>query len=858
MEETKYTPYDLEVDDYIKDVLVYKKHIENFYPPQGEVLFDSDILNGKNTLVYMQTAAGKTLIAEVVMIDEILERKGKIVYTVPLKALASEKYYEFSKDWGEKVRVNILVGDNLKDTARSVANDIRIGNESDIIITTNEKLDSLLRHNVSWLRKITILVVDEIHNIISDNRGPVIEVLIAKLRQLRTDEEGKEKIQIIGLSATLGNAQEVADWLDASLVPTGSITQTIVIEDEKTGRKKKIKEDLPLSEWRPVDLKKGIYNIEFGAIAWVDKRLGLGVSKIPQTLYHKAPSTDTESKHNAVVSLTVSGMKPEEQEDIKQVLVFTATRKQAENTAKMLAGKKPKKTLKGEEEERRTGYIYPYMKTTEKQRAEKLATIMSEDYTPSDKEELLFEIFKRGAVWHHAGLRSKQRNIIENSFREKVLKVICATPTLAAGVNLPAKRVILATHQRWDSHIGDWADLPKYEVTQMLGRAGRPGYDNIGEGILIAKNTSMFKKLKEKYIDGPIEDIVSHLGEESPLRKHLLSYIAAKRKDIEGVVKKAEWVKRVEIEDFILKTFFGYQVGNITEIQHILGKVFDFYITNGLVEYNQPSDSFLITKFGKRTVELYIDPLTAVMIKQGLELLTQYKGYATISWINLLAYSPDILSVNAVGDKEKDRERILIFTKNELELGYRFFSVDLSKKVSAVENPIPIGDPLGKWKFLSEEMQEFLTAMKITMIMEYWISEISENEILEKFQSGEVNPGDIARYRESYDWLMYSSIEIAKIFGHNKYIEPFQILGARIKKGIKTELFELTKLKGIGRARARQLYKRKFRTLDDLRRASEGEIMLVEGIGPKIAKSIKEQLKTKGETKIIPKLFEKE
>jgi len=884
-------PDDLSVNPYIKHILIEKLDIKEFYPPQSSVFEDSEILEGRNILIKMETAAGKTLIAEIAMMEEILEGEegSKIVYTTPLKALAREKYDEFNEHWGKKAKIIMLTGDV---GGEGVAFDIREGNKANIIITTNEKLDSLIRRNIIWLQKVSILVVDEIHNVISENRGPTIEVVIAKLRQLR-----KDKIQIIGLSATLGNAEELAEWLDGELVPIGTYKQTRIYPDPKTKKRKQLTVEHPLSLWRPVNLIKGIYDAEKGVIYWIDKDLGIiAPEPIEKRLYHERVTTTTELKHNAIVSLTVQGITPKKGEEVKQVLVFTSTRKSAESTALMLAGKKTAR--------KRTGYIVPFLKTTEKRELANLSDQILKGYewnssktkklyryTPSNKDKNLAKMIERGAAYHHAGLRAVQRRLIEQGFRDKIIKVICATPTLAAGVNLPAKTVILATHQRYVGGTIKYANLPKYEVVQMLGRAGRPRLDNIGEGILIATDEQMFNTLKTLYIFGEIENIESHLGEETHLRKHLLAFISARRQKIREEVSPVEWVPREDIETFILNTFYGFQTKSVLKIQKIVNKIFDFYIENDLIEYDEEADSFLITKFGKRTVELYVDPLSSVMIKQGIEILAQYpkdkSPYTALSWLNLLAYSPDITLVNAVGNRQADRDLLFGFIKTELA-GQKFFSVTAKRQIFEKENPIPPEGEYEHFDFYTKRMQDFLSALKLTKIMTDWIHEIREDDILAMYGSGKVNPGDIFRYKEIYDWLLFASSEIARLLGYSDKQKAFTSLRLRVESGIRPDILELVEIKDIGRVLGRRIFtyllKKKIgnksnklgrdltqkeereirKTLAktakrELAKLSEDELIWnIKGIGPDIAKKIKQQLETEIGKDITPKLFEKE
>lgn len=186
--------------------------------PAQEKAIKKGLLDRKNILVCTPTASGKTLIAELAALKSIIEGNGKAIYIVPLKALASEKYKDFKKRYGGIAKVALSIGDI--DSSDSYLVDY------DLIITTSEKLDSLIRHHAPWLSLISTIIIDEIHLLNDPGRGPTLEILITILRQLL------KKVQIIGLSATIGNPEELAEWLKAELVK---------------------------DDWRPVKLSKGVY-----------------------------------------------------------------------------------------------------------------------------------------------------------------------------------------------------------------------------------------------------------------------------------------------------------------------------------------------------------------------------------------------------------------------------------------------------------------------------------------------------------------------------------------------------------------------------------------------------------------------
>lgn len=194
-----------------------EKEITKLRPAQAKAI-EKGLLERKNLLVCTPTASGKTLIAELAALKSILEGRGKAIYIVPLRALASEKYKDFKKRYEGIAKVALTIGDiDSKDPYLA---------DYDLIVTVSEKLDSLIRHHTPWLIGVSTIIIDEIHLLNDAGRGPTLEILITILRQLL------KNVQLIALSATIGNPEELASWLNAELV---------------------------VDDWRPVKLHKGIY-----------------------------------------------------------------------------------------------------------------------------------------------------------------------------------------------------------------------------------------------------------------------------------------------------------------------------------------------------------------------------------------------------------------------------------------------------------------------------------------------------------------------------------------------------------------------------------------------------------------------
>ena len=203
-----------EIPEELYEIL--EKEIEILRPAQ-EKSIKKGLLKSRNLLVCTPTASGKTLIAELAALKSIIEGKGKTVYIVPLKALASEKYRDFKRRYDKIAKIALSIG-NIDSADPFLA-------DYDLIVTTSEKLDSLIRHHVPWLTNIATVVVDEIHLLNDAERGPTLEILLTILKKLL------KNAQIIGLSATIGNSEELAEWLQADLI---------------------------VDDWRPVKLHKAI------------------------------------------------------------------------------------------------------------------------------------------------------------------------------------------------------------------------------------------------------------------------------------------------------------------------------------------------------------------------------------------------------------------------------------------------------------------------------------------------------------------------------------------------------------------------------------------------------------------------
>ncbi len=470
----------------------------------------------------------------------------------------------------------------------------------------------------------------------------------------------------------------------------------------------------------------------------------------------------------------------------KQALVFINTKKSAEKTAEEIT-----KKLKNESE-------------VLNELADKALNSLSR---PTKQCERLAYCLKKGIAFHHAGLTSEQKNIIEDNFRNGAIKIICCTPTLAYGVDLPAFRAIIKDLRRYTQHGLSW--IPVLDYMQMSGRAGRPNYDKEGQAIVIALTKSEKEKIEEKYLNGLPEEIYSKLAVEPVLRTYVLSLIAVNFTTTKN-----------QLFEFFDKTFYAHQFKDLRRLHSTIEKVIDlledweFIMRSGedFSSANELEDEKLkATLIGKRVAELYIDPYTAYFIIKCLRNASDKRTDA-FSFLQVISHTFEIRPMLKVGVREYDKIQELM-----LELS----NLILEEEPSMYE----------------PEYEDFLNSVKTALMFNNWINEQDEEFLLEEYN---IRPGEIRAKLDIADWLLYATEELSRIMHYQSLIKEIIKLRLRLKYGVKEELLTLIRLENIGRVRARILFRNRFRDLKDIRNADISTLSQI--LGEKIALSIKKQL----------------
>ena len=692
----------------IPELVLKANGFEKYNPMQEACLNKLE----KNLVVSAPTASGKTVVAELFALQTVLNENKKVIYTCPLRALASEHYKDFKRKYskqGDENKIKFAVSTGDLDSSSSYLKSF------DVIMTTYEKLASLLRHKSEWLNDVGCIIVDEIHELDSD-RGPVLEIALTQLRI------NNPKIKVLGLSATIPNAKELSEWLKAELVE---------------------------SDFRPTKLREGVLL-----------------------------DSEVEFNDNTTESGTLEEIIEENLKNDKQMLIFMNARKREEAMAKKVSEQTSPHSKKNKEE------------------LEKISKkVLNALESPTEQCSSLAEKIIHGAAFHHAGLMNEQRELVENAFREGKIKVLCATPTLAAGVNTPADVVIIPSLYRFEKFGMELISVREYK--QMAGRSGRPKFSTEGKSIVVANGDTQKDLLMEKFINGKIEEIESKLSIIPILRTHVLALIATNYiNDIKS------------IESFFERTLYAHQLGNMGEL---LDNVLE--IIEDLVEYKfveRKENHFFATILGKRVSDLFLDPDSASELITALNAKKTFTPFSYLyAWVNCLEFSPWLRppkNVHAMVMEEiSTRAELLPFSQEHV-------------------------------LFEPESVQKFFSAM----MFEEWINEKREQEL---FKNYSLAPGALFGKAKIIEWLSYSTIELAKVLGQERHLVPVQKLGKRVKYGVREELLLLVELKGIGRVRARKLFSA------GLKKPSEVKANLhkVEAVlGKKVAEDLAKQL---GESK---------
>ncbi|XP_074665096.1 LOW QUALITY PROTEIN: DNA polymerase theta [Strix aluco] len=443
---------------------------------QAECLMLGQVLEGKNLVYSAPTSAGKTLVAELLILKRVLETRKKALLILPFVSVAKEKKCYLQALFQEAdVRVEGYMG-SMSPAGRFSA--------LDVAVCTIEKANGLINRLIEENRmdSLGVVVVDELHMLGDSHRGYLLELLLTKVRyvtekvakrQVKMTSPGFGGIQVIGMSATLPNLGLLASWLDAELYCT---------------------------DFRPVPLKE-----------WV--KIGSNIYDSSMNLVREfQPKLQLKGDEDHVVSLCYETVC-----DGHSVLLFCPSKNWCEKLADIIA--REFYSLQQAESSAKNSALAPVV--VDREGIDEVLDQLKRSISGLDS--VLQRTLPWGVAFHHAGLTFDERDIIEGAFRQGLIRVLAATSTLSSGVNLPARRVIIRTPMFG----GKLLDILTYK--QMAGRAGRKGVDTEGESILVCKPSERSKG--SALLQGSLKPVCSCLlrregeGVASSMKRAILEII---------------------------------------------------------------------------------------------------------------------------------------------------------------------------------------------------------------------------------------------------------------------------------------------------------------------------------------------
>ena len=818
-----------EIYKYIQDKRILRALLENRIFQLREIQEEAikkGLFFRKSFLVCAPSGSGKTLIGELCAVNNVFQKYGKSVYLVPFKALATEKYSHFKNSYGKYgVRVELSIGDyDVEDKKLAKA---------DIIITTYEKLDSIIRnfYDKEWILEFSTVIIDEVHIIGESDRGPRLESLIVRLNELLHNP------QIIALSATIANPEFFNSWLTS----LGNNTSLI------------------FSEERPVPLH---YKIEV-----------------------------SQNKDSTMKRIAKSILK-----DRGQVLIFLNKRKTAQQTAQNL------RDLTAQ-------FLEESEQKICKAISKRIASIKGGNND-------LSKVIKYGVAFHHAGLLPRERKLIEDNFRKGIIKIICCTTTLSAGINTPARVVILRDFKKYTTsghniknftgfhENGDgfsyFKSFSANEVFQILGRAGRPGLDSVGYGIILVKNIEEKSWVEDFYFKPPhlnntllpkYNDLGSGLNKVNILKEQVLLRVYEEQE-----------ITLEQLKQFFEKTYFWYIIKDKMKEQQIpieqLLMIKEITPVNILKLHSDPKKvkvlknqnntiktticnnstigGFVKTSFGVYSCQFDVDSgvKCSCGFQNGLtdnfaienEFAFEFCDHITSFLLYLISfpsrnvqkYVEDIIPKSIKNQYILNYlfEKGLIIKNSDTTIRCSQFGKLIIRLYIYPTSGVLIRNKLENVKISSfrdllKEAYEVLKAefrvrdyKMLEPILE-WTDEEAIDQILDRFK---IMTGDLFSVRDNLERIITFIGIIARNLSTSgfdlqdkltKVAEMSETLGIRIHYGIREELFDLVlRLQNVARVRARILFKAGYHTASQVKKEDAYTLNRKTGLGIKLCKRI--------------------
>lgn len=647
-------------------VLWRSKYPNGLNALQLEAINKHRVLRDNSLLVVAPTSSGKTLIGELAALRAVADGR-KAVFLLPYRALASEKFKDFSSLYGGLgIRVIRCTGD-YTDQANFI-----LSGRYDIALLTFEMFLNLALSNPAVLMQVGLVVLDEGQFITDPNRGITVELLLTLL--IRAREQGITP-QLIVLSAVIGNVNAFDQWLGCEKLVTSQ---------------------------RPVPLLEGVLD-RTGTYEHLDEK---GQRQIEQLIPAGAiqQRRDKASSQDVIVPLVRKLV-----QDKEKILIFRNRRGPAEGCAEYLANELGLPPV-----------------------TEALRQLPSHDTSAASTR--LRNCLHGGTAFHNTNLGPEERWIVESFFQspEGGIFALAATTTLAAGINTPASTVVLAEN----NFVGDdGREFTIAEYKNMIGRAGRLGFNEKGKSILLAENSIERRQLFQKYVLGTPEPV------RSSFRDHDLPTWVLR------LLSQVRRVTRSEVPKLLVHTFGGFLLArtnpqwaqNLTQqIERLLQRM----LNSGLAE--QETDQLQLTLLGKacgRSSLSFESSLRLVELLRKRD-LKQLKSDDLVALLQVLQEADDVYTPLM---KRGTAESIRITD------AYQRFDAGV---VQALQH-------------FASETTDYWARCKRAAVLWDWMHGISVEEIERYFSSnpfqGRISYGDIRRFADATRFHLRSAQQIIAV-----------------------------------------------------------------------------------------------
>ena len=385
--------------------------------------------DGKGVLVAAPTGAGKTIVGEFA-VDLVINSGGKCFYTTPIKALSNQKYQELSYKYGDD-KIGLLTGDTS------------INSEAQIVVMTTEVLRNMIYSNSSTISDLRYVVMDEVHYLADKFRGAVWEEILIHL---------SDAVQVISLSATVSNAEEFGEWL-----------QTVRGDTE-----------VIVSEIRPVPLYQHVlFGNRLIDLFGDNQKLNPELTRLERDTYRQIKGNWRDKPKGPKSLMRSEIVEKLDREGLLPAITFIFSRNNCDAAVRQCLAAGIRLTNSEERREIRSAIT------------RNMKNLAEDDLVVLGYYEWA-DALERGIAAHHAGLLPAFKVTVEELFQKGFVKAVFATETLALGINMPARTVVLEKLSKWNGE-GHVAISPG-EYTQLTGRAGRRGIDIEGNAVILWNN----------------------------------------------------------------------------------------------------------------------------------------------------------------------------------------------------------------------------------------------------------------------------------------------------------------------------------------------------------------------------------